>query len=558
MPLRETELESEFEDEAEFEDEFEGEEEGEEFDLGGVIRGLLGESELEGEEEYEDESEYEDEWELEGEWEGEFEDEGEAMANPLRRVYPDAMMEHLGHAAAEAETEAEAEAEAFIGALVPLAAGLARSAAPRIARSTPHLVRGLSTVGRTLRRNPTTRPLVRALPTIASRTTHSLARQVARGRPITPRRAIRTLAQQTASVLRDPRRRHRVVRRARALDRNYHHATRTGQWWTGGVPAASATAVRALAPQPTAPGAPAAVRYGTPAGYRTPARGWTPVRTGTPVRYGTPSRRVTRRRARGRGPAAPSEGHLQAVNALLGQLRKELLAVSEQVRGDAARAAAQPTTARLQALVTAKQRAHDWVRAIERIWDFYFELFGQRQTMFADWPLACDRIALSCYQATYLGVGEPKPLPAPPPFCYARTGFSPATFRRGIPLRRLGRQLNPFPLVQLPYHRLVNPWTLGAVLHEVSHNLQSDLGLNKAVPVAMGRRLLEEDCPPAVVQVWVRWNREIFADLSALLLGGPAVVGSLLDVVGRSPPAVVAYNPRGPHPTPWFRVYIST
>jgi hypothetical protein len=260
----------------------------------------------------------------------------------------------------------------------------------------------------------------------------------------------------------------------------------------------------------------------------------------------------------GTGPAAPSEGHLEAVNALLVRLRQELLAVSEQVRSGAANAMAQPTTARLQELVSAKQRAHDWVRAIERIWDFYFELFGQRQSVFADWLLSCDRIALSCYQAAYLGVGEPKPLPAPPPFCYARTGFSPATFRRGIPLRRLGRQLNPFPLVQLPYHRLVNPWTLGAVLHEVSHNLQSDLGLNKAVPVAMGRRLLEEDCPPAVVQTWVRWSREIFADLCALLLGGPSVVGSLLDVVGRSPRAVVAYNPRGPHPTPWFRVYIST
>ncbi len=260
----------------------------------------------------------------------------------------------------------------------------------------------------------------------------------------------------------------------------------------------------------------------------------------------------------GTGPAVPSEGHLEAVNALLAGLRQELLAVSGQVRDNAARAAAQPTTGHLQALVTAKQRAHDWVRAIERIWDFYFELFGQRQSVFADWLLSCDRIALSCYQAAYLGVGEPKPLPAPPPFCYMRTGFSPATFRRGIPLRRLGRQLNPFPLVQLPYHRLVNPWTLGAVLHEVSHNLQSDLGLNKAVPVALGRRLLEEDCPPAVVQTWVRWNREIFADLCALLLGGPPVVGSLLDVVGRSPRAVVAYNPRGPHPTPWFRVYIST
>src|SRR5580700_4820470 len=260
----------------------------------------------------------------------------------------------------------------------------------------------------------------------------------------------------------------------------------------------------------------------------------------------------------GSGPAAPSEGHLQAVNALLARLRQELLTVSEQVRANAAQAAAHPTTARLQALVIAKQRAHDWVRAIERIWDFYFELFGQRQSRYRDWLLSCDRIALDCYRVAYTGVGKAKPVPAPPPFCYMRTGFAPATFRRGIPLTRLGRQLNPFPLVQLPYHRLVNPWTLGAVLHEVSHNLQSDLGLNKAVPVAMGRRLLEEDCPPAVVQAWVRWNREIFADLSAVLLGGPAVVGSLLDVVGRAPRTVVSYNPRGPHPTPWFRVYLST
>jgi hypothetical protein len=260
----------------------------------------------------------------------------------------------------------------------------------------------------------------------------------------------------------------------------------------------------------------------------------------------------------GDGPAVPSEGHLEAVNALLVRLRRELLAVSGQVRQNATDAIAQPTTPRLQKLVITKERAHDWVRAIEQIWDFYFELFGQRQSMLADWLLSCDRIALSCYQAAYLGVGEPKPLPAPPPFCYARTGFSPATFRRGIPLRRLGRQLNPFPLVQLPYHRLVNPWTLGAVLHEVSHNLQSDLGLNKAVPVAIGKRLIEEDLPPAVVQVWTRWNREIFADLSAVFLGGPATVGSLLDVIGRSPRAVLAYNPRGPHPTPWFRAYLST
>src|SRR5262249_33309653 len=98
------------------------------------------------------------------------------------------------------------------------------------------------------------------------------------------------------------------------------------------------------------------------------------------------------------------------------------------------------------------------------------------------WLWSCDRIALDCYRATYTGLGRARSVPAPPPFSYMRPGFAPATFRRGIPLTRLGRQLNPFPLIQLPYHRLVNPWTLGAVLHEVSHNLQSDLGLARHIP----------------------------------------------------------------------------
>jgi hypothetical protein len=87
MALRETELESEFEDELEFE----GEEEGEDFDLGGVISGLLGEGEGEGE--------FEDEWEGEDEsedfdlggvisgllGEGEFEDESEEFFGSIAR-----------------------------------------------------------------------------------------------------------------------------------------------------------------------------------------------------------------------------------------------------------------------------------------------------------------------------------------------------------------------------------------------------------------------------------------------------------------------------------------
>jgi hypothetical protein len=60
-----------------------------------------------------------------------------------------------------------------------------------------------------------------------------------------------------------------------------------------------------------------------------------------------------------------------------------------------------------------------------------------------------------------------------------------------------------------------------------------------------------------VARVWVRWNRETFADLSAVLLGGPAVVASLMDVVGRAPQITLLFSTTGVHPTPYLRVLIS-
>jgi hypothetical protein len=259
----------------------------------------------------------------------------------------------------------------------------------------------------------------------------------------------------------------------------------------------------------------------------------------------------------GTGAAMPSEGHIQVVNQLITKLRRGLLKMSENVHRSIAKASERPSSRRLQRVVTHKDRSHRWVQGIEKIWDFYFELFGQRQGKYGDWLLSCDRIAMDCYQAAYTGLGTARTVPAPPPFCYMKTGFAPATIRRGIPVRRIGKQLNPFPLVQLPYHRLVNPWTLGAVMHEVSHNLQSDLGLSRDVPRQVGLRLLNAGLGRSVASVWVRWNREMFADMSALLLGGPEVVGSLMDVIGRAPGAVFAFNPKGPHPTPYLRLLIS-
>ena len=138
-----------------------------------------------------------------------------------------------------------------------------------------------------------------------------------------------------------------------------------------------------------------------------------------------------------------------------------------------------------------------------------------------------------------------------------RTGFSPATYRRGIRLRRLGLEINPFPLVKIPYHRLVNPWTLGALLHEVSHNLQNELGLEKLIPQTVGKRLLQAGFGRDVARQWMLWNRETFSDMSGLLLGGAAFLGSLLDVLGRSRASTLTFVPGKPHPTPYLRAFLS-
>ncbi|WP_180542499.1 hypothetical protein [Nevskia soli] len=268
--------------------------------------------------------------------------------------------------------------------------------------------------------------------------------------------------------------------------------------------------------------------------------------------------RPFRREEFGTGPASPSEGHIQVVNQLITKLRAGLLGMSGRVTEAVAAASEEPGSPQLLNVVRHKDRAHKWVQGIEKIWDFYFELFGQRQSMpYGEWLLSCDRIAMDCYQAIFSNLGVAKSIPAPPPFCFMRTGFAPATIRRGIAIRKLGRQLNPFPLVQLPYHRLINPWTLGAVMHEVSHNLQTELGLSKVIPRNVALRLLKAGLGRSVASVWARWNREMFADMSALLLGGPEVVGSLMDVVGRAPALVFGFNPDGVHPTPYLRTLIS-
>jgi hypothetical protein len=167
----------------------------------------------------------------------------EGELSPVRKYYVDAMLEHMGHAAAEAENEQEA-AEGFLPLIPMLAAKalplamkfgakmlpkLAGKVLPRVAKAfsrvTPRLTRGVSKITRGLYRNQKTRPLVRAVPTIARRTVATIARQAAAGRPVSPGTANRVLVAQTRRLLRNPRQTARIINRARTLDRHLHRTS---------------------------------------------------------------------------------------------------------------------------------------------------------------------------------------------------------------------------------------------------------------------------------------------------------------------------------------------
>lgn len=157
----------------------------------------------------------------------------EQFVNPPGPVLPEMLMQHLGHAAAEAE--AEDEAEAFVGALIPLAARVVPRAGPTLMRAAPQLIRGVSRMTGELWRRPQTRRMVNAVPTVVTRTARVLAQRDRAGRVTTPQAAMRVLTRQAQRVLGDPRRRGQAIRRAVAVDRRYHEAV-CPRTFTGGAP----------------------------------------------------------------------------------------------------------------------------------------------------------------------------------------------------------------------------------------------------------------------------------------------------------------------------------
>lgn len=461
-----------------------------------------------------------------------------------------AMENHFTNTYAETG-EAEAEAEAEIGATVPLTIRVMR--ARRVLPVTPALVQANVRLVKTLRRRGQGgRELMRLLPTI-NRLAVAILKRASRIQRLTSPVAVRAMAVATKRVMNNPRKVHKAVQRNMALRVRAQAAKPRGRLplrpatRSGGPGSSTAQATRSAQPG----------RRATTPGEQRLLDNWLTIQRINLDRHAK-SLRPFSKDDFGSGPAAPSEAHIKAANRFIDSLRVKLDEMTRWVEVAADTAKREPTSERLRVLLERKEVAGNRVLYVEGIWDFYFDLFVQRLSSFSERLLSVDRICANCYEDLYVGVGAAQPTPSLLPFSYARSGFSPATYRRGVPLPRLSYSKNLFPLIMLPQHRLDNVWALSSVLHEVSHNLQADLGRWDEMPGHIYKRLTDEGrIAPRVARVWARWHKEMMAPMFALLLGGPAAVESLMDVVGRAPTSTLKFNPMGVHPTPYLRVLIS-
>jgi len=247
-------------------------------------------------------------------------------------------------------------------------------------------------------------------------------------------------------------------------------------------------------------------------------------------------------------PYAPSAGHFRAAN-------ERLAAIDRAVRQRLAeldRVMAQ--SADPQDGINALAMVEREVDRARRTFGMFFEVFAQRGTAFAPALLAHDAVARDCYAAVRAGAPRLFRGPLLEPITYLEHGYSPATMRRGVTLARLLGEKNPFPLIRIPWDR-DRPWQ-AVFLHEVSHNLQADMGLWVENRNAVLQRLATDGLAPLAVSIFGRWHKEIFADLVACLLGGPAVAWGMTVFLSHPRDKVMTYRPGGPHPTNFLRVFI--
>lgn len=202
--------------------------------------------------------------------------------------------------------------------------------------------------------------------------------------------------------------------------------------------------------------------------------------------------------------------------------------------------------------------------AAQRAWDFFRDkLLLRSSPRYRDVLWVADTIAWSAYRpvierAAQLGILAHDEL-REPPLTYLTAEPSPATWvRRSRPNDgrdyALGQAKLPIPVIEIPWDHVENPWELLSILHEVGHDIEADLGLRPALRQSLHKALTDAAVPEERRRLWLAWQGELFADLVALELGGPAYARALMHLLLLPKEEVQTFDDADPHPLPYLRI----
>ncbi|HKQ79629.1 MAG TPA: hypothetical protein VJ810_38405 [Blastocatellia bacterium] len=206
----------------------------------------------------------------------------------------------------------------------------------------------------------------------------------------------------------------------------------------------------------------------------------------------------------------------------------------------------------------------------QRFWDFFRDKLETRFSPRFKKPLwVADTVAWSCYRPVVeLAAGEDiLPLNGlrEPPLTYLAAELTPVTFVRKSHafegrdrLRDVGDiERLPIPVIELPWDHIENLWMLLSIPHEVGHSFLSDFNLEKDLENSLQDALSSVGAATERIAEWQAWRNEVFADLAALQLAGPAFAEYLFDQLLLPANDVLTENPAGPHPTPYVRLLMN-
>ena len=181
--------------------------------------------------------------------------------------------------------------------------------------------------------------------------------------------------------------------------------------------------------------------------------------------------------------------------------------------------------------------------------DTYMDVLTQRLTPdLAPLLAGCDRLAWDAMSRPHPAL---RLLAMPVVFC--DRGFAAAIIRQDV--RLPGRSVNPLPLIQVPYSRLLEKYNLTSVLHEAGHQSLARLGLLKSLRAALGRAVSAKahNLPGR----FALWTSEIAPDFWGFCLAGAAQASSVRDILSLPPADVFRLSEYDPHPPPFLRVLLS-